>query len=504
MQTKEPKYFLQKRDGMFFPAFLAAISSTQYIKKTIGRGLNIPSIVKGDMITFCYYWREIHGYSKWLFKKIKNNPQFKEDIIRKWLESRKIVDRIWSKIDKINLKDLSDKKLSELFAKSLEAFYISFSYPCISDSFSIHSEQMIIKKLTKLLKNKKEVKQISQFLTQLTEPTWLSFVQKEKNDLIKIMNKIIISKKLRDLFKEDEKYIFKKIKQYEEIFNNLKEHRENYFWVQNGYSMTLKLELNYFLTRIKEHIKINKNKEFTPIKKNKKEIIKRKNNLIQDLSLDKDFKIWIELIDLIGEMQDIRKARQMKAYYYFDLLLTEIGKRNNYDLKEMKYLVPEEIENMFQNKFVSHKKIQNRIKGVVANLREDGYDVYTGKKFEKFINQVEQDASKNVINNFSGLTACIGKVIGKVKIIMKSSEFSQFQEGEILVTSMTTPDFVPVMKRALAVVTDEGGLTCHAAIISRELDIPCIVGTKLATEVLKTGDLVEVNANHGVIKIINN
>ena len=68
---------------------------------------------------------------------------------------------------------------------------------------------------------------------------------------------------------------------------------------------------------------------------------------------------------------------------------------------------------------------------------------------------------------------------------------------------MTTVDYLPAMKKASAIVTDDGGITSHAAIISRELGIPCIVGTKIATKVLKDGDLVEVNANKGEVKILN-
>jgi pyruvate,water dikinase len=67
---------------------------------------------------------------------------------------------------------------------------------------------------------------------------------------------------------------------------------------------------------------------------------------------------------------------------------------------------------------------------------------------------------------------------------------------------MTRPDYVPAMKKAAAIVTNEGGITCHAAIVSRELGIPCIIGTKIATEVFKDGDVVEVNANHGWVRRI--
>ena len=76
------------------------------------------------------------------------------------------------------------------------------------------------------------------------------------------------------------------------------------------------------------------------------------------------------------------------------------------------------------------------------------------------------------------------------------------KDNEILVSPMTVPDYLPAMKKAKAIITDEGGITCHAAIVSRELGIPCIVGTKIATQVLKDGDRVEVDANKGIVKIL--
>ena len=76
--------------------------------------------------------------------------------------------------------------------------------------------------------------------------------------------------------------------------------------------------------------------------------------------------------------------------------------------------------------------------------------------------------------------------------------------GDILVSPMTRPDFVPAMKKAVAFITDEGGITCHAAIVAREMKKPCIIGTKIATQLLKDGMEVEVDANKGIVKIIKN
>ncbi|RLF80987.1 phosphoenolpyruvate synthase [Thermococci archaeon] len=98
-----------------------------------------------------------------------------------------------------------------------------------------------------------------------------------------------------------------------------------------------------------------------------------------------------------------------------------------------------------------------------------------------------------------GLGASPGVGAGKVVIIFEASEIDKVKEGDVLVTTMTNPDMVPAMKRASAIVTDEGGRTCHAAIVSRELGIPCVVGTKEATKKLKDGMLITVDGTRGVV-----
>ncbi len=98
-----------------------------------------------------------------------------------------------------------------------------------------------------------------------------------------------------------------------------------------------------------------------------------------------------------------------------------------------------------------------------------------------------------------GLGASPGVGSGKVKVILSLEELDKIQQGDVLVTTMTNPDMVPAMKRASAIVTDEGGMTCHAAIISRELGIPCVVGTGNATEVLRDNMEVTVDGARGVV-----
>ena len=104
-------------------------------------------------------------------------------------------------------------------------------------------------------------------------------------------------------------------------------------------------------------------------------------------------------------------------------------------------------------------------------------------------------------DELKGQVAMSGKAAGRAYVLLKKSEVNSVQEGDILVSGMTIPDYLPAMKRAAAFVTDEGGVTCHAAIIAREFGKPCVIGTKFATQLIQTGDWVEVDADEGVVRI---
>jgi pyruvate,water dikinase len=110
-----------------------------------------------------------------------------------------------------------------------------------------------------------------------------------------------------------------------------------------------------------------------------------------------------------------------------------------------------------------------------------------------------EEETKELIPLCKGLPASPGIARGKIKMIKDISEINLIEEGDVMVTTMTNPDMVPAMRKAVAVVTDEGGRTCHAAIVSRELQIPCIVGTGNGTESLTNGQFVTVDAKRGIV-----
>jgi pyruvate,water dikinase len=127
---------------------------------------------------------------------------------------------------------------------------------------------------------------------------------------------------------------------------------------------------------------------------------------------------------------------------------------------------------------------------------------FSGVEAEKVLKNELGTIDYSKAEKLVGSIAQKGLVQGEVRLIISEHEVHKLLDGEILVASMTDPDMISAMKKAGAIVTDEGGITCHAAIVARELKKPCIIGTKIATKVLKDGDYVEVDANSGVVKIL--
>lgn len=129
------------------------------------------------------------------------------------------------------------------------------------------------------------------------------------------------------------------------------------------------------------------------------------------------------------------------------------------------------------------------------------WQIFTGKQARDYIkrNAAKEEAVAKV-DVLTGQVAFTGRVVGRVLIINEPADMKKVRGPFVLVSEQTNPELVPAMKKALAFVTDHGGITSHASIVAREMKKPCVIGTRLATKVLKDGDLVEVDAEKGIVK----
>lgn len=174
------------------------------------------------------------------------------------------------------------------------------------------------------------------------------------------------------------------------------------------------------------------------------------------------------------------------------------------------YLTPEEMMDLVQGNKRDMSKIVRSREIIGQTISSRGKfallsPLETKRLFNFTHKQIGNAKEANTVKEevVRGLSANAGKVKGKVCVVLSSKDFSKFKKGNILVATMTSVDFVPLMERAAAFVTNEGGVTSHAAVVSRELNKPCIIGTKIATKTFKDGDLVEVDASSGIIRLIS-
>jgi pyruvate,water dikinase len=125
-----------------------------------------------------------------------------------------------------------------------------------------------------------------------------------------------------------------------------------------------------------------------------------------------------------------------------------------------------------------------------------------GGKFRVFWGSWGQEAEKIPdVTELAGTIACMGVAHGRVKIVNDVPDIKKVEKGDVLVAPYTNPNMVLAMEKAAAIVTNIGGMTSHAAIVSRELNKPCVIGTKIATAALHDGDEVDVDAEKGIVRI---
>lgn len=189
------------------------------------------------------------------------------------------------------------------------------------------------------------------------------------------------------------------------------------------------------------------------------------------------------------------------AHYWAVNLYQEMGKRLSITYNGILYLTHEEILKSLKGGLIIAKDEIRRRQTRFALVMLDGKaKIYAGDEVDELLEEegVEKEATPE--RTIKGTVACQGKARGEVKIVMDPKIMGKVKRGDVLVTNMTTPDLMQAIEKVAAIVTDEGGMLCHAAIVSRELGIPCVIGTRVATKVLKDGDLVEVDAGEGIVR----
>jgi phosphohistidine swiveling domain-containing protein len=229
--------------------------------------------------------------------------------------------------------------------------------------------------------------------------------------------------------------------------------------------------------------------------------VKRK--LLGKIKLNREDRLNLEFARKTVAWIDLRKSGMMKQFYYLIGLFGEICQELNIGHDELSnYFYWEVIDLLLNGKRISKKELIRRDNTLMLVFEKNKeIQVFYGAAATKMLKLGTVSREENIKGTVASLGHGGKTISGKVRVVIRP-EKSGFAAGEILVTSMTRVEFVPLMRKAAAIITDEGGMACHAAIVSRELGLPAIIGTKNATQKLKTGNKIEMDLERGVVRIL--
>lgn len=464
-----------------------ALPNTKYrIKSFLGAGENLAN-------KHCHHTNDIEKFKK-LFVKEFNEGRYNKEFFRSLMEE---YNKPFLEIKKITKQDFL-KDDNERLAEKIKQIAIAIGKthtPMLMGLYTMYLEDFYTDKLKEILGKEKEAK-ISLLKSILLTTKKTSFVQEEEEYIFKI----------EDLFFKNNKITKKAFNDFclEPIVKKKLKHLvENFGWFHMEYSYD-PYTSNDYKKDLWERIK-NGNKNKKSLNGAKKEIEKKQDEFFTTYSGNPKINYFQKLTYVLQEFAfilDHTKVITIKGIFASRPLFLEVSERLNISLSDMLFLTFPEIGNLLQNnKTVDKKIIKERRKYRATLLKDKKIQVYEGKKAKELIEKLLPQNHKDE-KQVKGIVIYPGIVRGKVTIINSIKDRNKFKKGDILVSHDGSAELTTFLQQASAIITDEGGMICHSAIIAREMETPCIVGTKIATKVLKDGDKVEVDANKGIVKIL--
>lgn len=466
--------------------FALGYSDTYLYRKNFGfRSRNKPIYdswrhIIVDKIAMEYEKNKISG-------QLKKDPQYMGKIASKCLKDGEILLKFSRKIKKQkNFSSFSDKNLQKLASR----FFI------LSTKFSAHLliplslEKYFEETLSRSIREKiKDEKLAKKYLSALVIPARQNFGSAEQLQILTLAKK----------------YKNQKCIQHKKFQKSLEKYLFSYDSFGTKYGYGTLWTTRDIIKRLNTLVKIDLENKIRAIKALPREQKQKIHEIFKELRADKNF---IKLVDDARLFIYIRTYRTDVLNISFANLfplLEEIAKRNNLTLAEIIECSPSEIMNF---EFPSKEKIKARAMKCIVRAQEGKVFYIFGNRAERIMEAIQDKINtppgnyKGKVEQIKGLSVSKGVVRGYAKIVLDNLSLRKVKKGDILVVFMTTPNFIPAMEKAAAFITDEGGVLCHAAIMAREMRKPCVIGTHIATRILKDGDLVEVDADKGIVKKI--
>jgi len=437
----------------------------------------------------------LHEFSEGLYRAYLENP---ENLISKMNERDELheeIEVIWSQYRLVDKTDFF--QIAEFFQRLVGKIKKWIEYAAIGEDKWQIIDQEFIPEFSK--KNNISEAQAKNILAIISHPAKRSVFNIERENFLEMCLDVLSNNVLGEAAAKKD---LKAIRRDPVLSKKMEKYISQYFWLKTDFygfqEITLASLLNDIANFIADKNEAQINKELEKISQNILLLKKEKQKVLSELKINQQDRRVFDLVAQAISWHDKRKEDMTKQFYYMYSVVADLAVAAQTTYDQIVVMSLQELDDFLATGIFKLKKSE---KTFTMFAKGKPSQIFVGEIADEMLGAVLKIELKK---EFSGTVASKGgsqKLTGRVKIISDPRNES-FKKGEILVTSMTRVEFVPLMRKAKAIITDEGGIACHAAIISRELGIPCIIGTKIATEVLKDGNWVEMDTDKGIVKIL--
>ncbi|MBI5389146.1 hypothetical protein HZB01_02070 [Candidatus Woesearchaeota archaeon] len=407
----------------------------------------------------------------------KKNPDFIASQIAAWHAACTKTREFWKEIEKLS--KLSDDALLALARNYDDARLAEWNIAVMIEVFDPWTEELLTKEVRLA-----DLQLTSDEIHALIAPEQLSMTAQRQLDLVKTA--------LR----------FYDIRGAAGISMQMQKLSDQYFWSNNDWGNVHYLHADFFREEMetlwllqREELKIMKQE----LEGYSSATFQRKQEIHANHAIPPPLDAIFSFFSLMSIWRDERKVHAQKCNHHAHHLLEECSRRSNIPARILVNAIPLELQSLSLSPvFLEELALREECCIGTLDNQKNPHWLY-GEKAKEVFSQLNATLG---LEELRGRVACRGKATGTVRVILTPADFSKMEKGDILVAPMTRPEYTPLMKIAGAIVTDEGGVTSHAAIVSRELNVPCIIGVQHATTTLKDGEVVEVDAEEGVIRKI--
>jgi len=503
------KYRLLHREIAVTPLTLGIIH--RGFHQQLHRKYTRPLYFKNSVVAYhdlkCDWYGDTDNFRDLGFKIIANSQadiHYRDRVLRETIACGRKLFSLNRKINHSSLKKISNRGLSQLLLRlyGLGSDLADVGGVAAIPDVAFNNFSKCLKAvIDQAVKKYKPRQTTNEYFNVLTSSGKGSLTQEENLTILKLALIINWNKKLVKLFKDQpvsELEIILSTK-YREIFGKILKIKNKYQWLAFGHVGPAK-ETAEYLEDFKVILSDGEIKEkLATISKEIRELKIKQAQYFQELKLVASEQQLFKTAQNFSYNKAYRYDILLYTYFTLDKLLRETSRRVSLSLNDLRFLSPEEIVLFIKGQeAVKRSEIKARQQFCVVLIKGRGVTSLTGLIAQNYLKtNIQQEKIRKNLTIIHGTAAYLGRVTGRVKVINRTNEMGKVEAGDILVAAQTTPDLVPAMKKAAAFVTDIGGITSHAAIVAREMKKPCIIGTKIATQVLHDNDLVEVNANEG-------